>query len=53
MLEREPIQSLIRLNQLGSYKHHSFWQCMDTLRDKNLLNEICKKNKVAPWEEII
>ena len=53
MLEREPIQSMIRLNQLGSYKHHSFWQCMDTLRDKNLLNEICKKNKIAPWEEII
>ena len=51
MLERDPIQKLIKLNELNAYKHNSFWQCMDTLRDKNLLNEIYNKNKIAPWEE--
>ena len=47
MLEREPIKKLVKNNQLCAFKHFGFWQCMDTLRDKELLNKIwkLKKNK--------
>ena len=33
-----------------AYKHNNFWQCMDTLRDKILLNKLWKKNQ-APWKK--
>ena len=36
MLEREPLEKLTKINQLIAYKHKGFWQCMDTMRDKNL-----------------
>tara|TARA_X000000950_G_C13919812_1_gene662832 strand:+ start:9886 stop:10584 length:699 start_codon:yes stop_codon:yes gene_type:complete len=45
MLEREPIQNLTKKNQLIAFKHFGFWQCMDSLRDKHLLNKIWKTNK--------
>lgn len=45
MLEREPMSKLVSDNQLISYKHHGFWQCMDTLRDKELLNKAWKQKK--------
>jgi len=45
MLEREPMKKLTKDNQLSAYKHYGFWQCMDTLRDKELLNKIWKINK--------
>tara|TARA_B110000259_G_scaffold118796_1_gene135109 strand:+ start:523 stop:1224 length:702 start_codon:yes stop_codon:yes gene_type:complete len=45
MLEREPMNKLVSDNQLISYKHHGFWQCMDTLRDKELLNKAWKQKK--------
>lgn len=48
MLEREPLEKLTKINQLIAYKHNGFWQCMDTMRDKNLLNDLIKKKK-APW----
>jgi len=48
MLERDPIQKLVKYKNLGVYKHKKFWFCMDTLRDKNVLEELLKKNK-APW----
>ena len=48
MFEREPIEKLSSKNQLMAFKHYSFWQCMDTLRDKNLINNLIK-NKRAPW----
>lgn len=35
--------------QLSAYKHHGFWQSMDTLREKNLLNSLWEKGK-APWK---
>ena len=38
--EREPMEQLARDGQLMAYKHDGFWQCMDTLRDKRLLNEL-------------
>jgi len=50
MFEREPIEKLTFQNQLMAFKHHGFWQCMDTIRDKNLLNSLVK-NKKAPWIE--
>lgn len=45
MLEKEPMTKLVKYQQLVAYKHYSFWQCMDTLRDKELLNKIWKNNK--------
>ena len=50
MFEREPIEKLTSQNQLMGFKHYDFWQCMDTIRDKNLLNSLVK-NKKAPWIE--
>ena len=45
MLEREPMQKILKQNQLMAFKHPSFWFCMDTLRDKNVLEKILKKKK--------
>tara|TARA_B100001063_G_C16694572_1_gene519010 strand:+ start:458 stop:1156 length:699 start_codon:yes stop_codon:yes gene_type:complete len=45
MLEKEPMVKLVKNKQLNAYKHYSFWQCMDTLRDKELLNKIWKSKK--------
>lgn len=47
--EREPLEKLARDKQLMAYKHNGFWQCMDTLRDKRLLEELWEKNE-APWK---
>ena len=47
MLEREPLEKLTNDNQLMAYKHDGFWQCMDTRRDKELLESLYKKG--APW----
>ena len=51
MLEREPLTKLVKLKQLMAYKHYGFWQCMDTMRDKNILNRLWKKGK-APWSKL-
>ena len=48
MFEREPIEKLTAKKELMAFKHSGFWQCMDTMRDKNLLNNLIK-NKRAPW----
>ncbi len=47
--ERAPLERLAEEGQLMGYRHHGFWQAMDTLRDKNLLNEAWNKGK-APWK---
>ena len=44
-LEREPLQKLGKKKQLLAFKHNGFWQCMDTLRDKNILEREFKKLK--------
>ena len=49
VLERKPFERLAKHKKLIAYKHFSFWQCMDTMRDKVLLNNIWKKNN-APWK---
>lgn len=48
MLEKYTFKKLVELNQLVAYEHAGYWQCMDTLRDKNFLNKIWKTGK-APW----
>jgi glucose-1-phosphate cytidylyltransferase len=49
ILEREPLEQLSDLNQLGVFKHEGFWQAMDTLREKEYLNDLWKQNN-APWK---
>ena len=48
MLERQPLTKLTKINQLRAFRHTGFWQCMDTMRDKNILLSLLK-NKKAPW----
>lgn len=46
--EREPMERLAADGQLMAYKHESFWQCMDTLREKHILETIWQSGE-APW----
>lgn len=47
-LEREPLERLAADAQLTIYKHHGFWQCMDTARDLKLLESLWQSGQ-APW----
>ena len=47
MLEREPIERAVKESEMRVYKHEGFWQCMDTQRDKELLEKMWSKN-IAP-----
>ncbi len=47
--EREPMQRLAKENQLTSFEHRGFWQPMDTLREKILLEDLWSKGN-APWK---
>jgi glucose-1-phosphate cytidylyltransferase len=47
--EKEPMERLAADGQLMAFRHTSFWQCMDTLRDKKLLEELWQKGD-APWK---
>ena len=49
ILEKDPLENLAKDQQLAAYKHDSFWQPMDTLRDKNLLDELWQTSN-APWK---
>ena len=46
--EQRPLEEISRRKQLVSYRHEGFWHPMDTLRDKNYLNDLWKTGK-APW----
>ena len=48
VFEKEPIQSIVHDHQMTMYPHDEFWQCMDTYRDWELLNQMFKSGK-APW----
>jgi glucose-1-phosphate cytidylyltransferase len=48
MLERQPLERMAREGELMAYLHGGFWQCMDTLRDKHLLEELWGSG-TAPW----
>lgn len=43
--EREPLQKISKLKQLYAFKHKGFWQCMDTLRDKEILEKALKSKE--------
>jgi len=47
--EKEPMERLAKDGQLMAFKHDDFWQCMDTLRDKGLLQDLWDSGK-APWK---
>ncbi len=47
--EQEPLNNLANKGELMAFKHDGFWQPMDTLRDKNFLEELWGSNK-APWK---
>lgn len=47
--EKEPLSNLAKDGQLMAYKHTGFWQCMDTIRDKKLLEKIWESGQ-APWK---
>lgn len=49
VLERDPLENLAKDSQLMAYKHDGFWQCMDTVRDKQLLEDLWIKDN-APWK---
>ena len=46
--EREPLESLARDDEIEAFKHHGFWQPMDTLRDRTLLETLWEQGS-APW----
>ena len=50
MLEREPLEKLTKTGQLMAFEHKGFWQCMDTMRDKILLNKLWNKGN-ALWKK--
>lgn len=49
VLEEEPLERAAAAGELKAYLHDGFWQCMDTLRDKNILEELWQTKK-APWK---
>ena len=48
VFERKPLETLAVQGELMSYIHEGFWQCMDNIREKNLLESLLKNN-AAPW----
>lgn len=50
VFEQSPLSELVREGQLMSYIHEGFWQCMDNIREKNMLEKLLATNK-APWKK--
>lgn len=50
MWERAPMENLARDGQLMAYRHEGFWQCMDTLRHKQILEDLWASGR-APWKK--
>lgn len=48
VLERQPFEVAVKRREMASFQHEGFWECMDTLRDMKLLNELWETGK-APW----
>jgi len=48
ILEREPLEEVSKIGELAAYQHFGFWQCMDTKRDRERLEELWVQG-VAPW----
>lgn len=49
VFEKEPLERLAKEGQLMSYIHHGFWQCMDNIREKEMLEKLLANN-AAPWK---
>ena len=49
VLERKPLQRLAADGELSAYRHHGFWDCMDTYKDAVLLNDLWRAGE-APWK---
>ena len=49
ILERAPLERAARDGQLMAYKHTGFWQCMDTVREKEMLEKMWAEDR-APWK---
>jgi glucose-1-phosphate cytidylyltransferase len=49
VLEREPLERVAAMGQLAAYRHEGFWQCMDTKRDRDVLDEMYLSGN-APWK---
>lgn len=52
VFEKEPLERLVKEGQLMSYMHSGFWQCMDSMRERELLNKYLETGK-APWKKWI
>lgn len=50
ILEKNPLETVAELGQLMAYKHEDFWQCMDSKRDRDLLEELWQLDQ-APWKK--
>ena len=50
VFEKEPLESLANNGELMSYMHRGFWQCMDNVREKDMLEKLLAANK-APWKK--
>ena len=48
LLERDPLEKLAKIGELMAYQYSGFWQCMDTIRDRDYLQELINEGK-APW----
>ena len=49
ILEKEPFNKLVKKKKFNAFKHYGFWQCMDTMREKKILNKLWFSKK-APWK---
>lgn len=49
ILEREPLEQVARMGELMAYRHDGFWQCMDTKRDRDALEELWHSGRAA-WQ---
>lgn len=50
VLEDEPMRRLVKDGELAGYRHFGFWQCMDTQRERERLEELWKNGR-APWKK--
>jgi glucose-1-phosphate cytidylyltransferase len=48
IFEKDVVKILVKKKEINAYLHNGFWQCMDTLREKNILEELWKKK--PPWK---
>jgi glucose-1-phosphate cytidylyltransferase len=49
ILEKEPLEKIAQAGELMAYQHNGFWQCMDTIRDRDALEKMWSTNE-APWK---